>query len=207
MTDEQISKCIGALFKMAKASVARSVGVTADQYLEQLICEADRIRPLSVPLKDLRAGFVERYSPQVKRAVASKETLVIASTFEADIVARRKIERPNANIETSAKEPEIQSARGVEPKRTAKRRSKPIPRPPINVEFVLHLLLTSDEQDAVIGDLLERYVVKYDHLGKWRTDVWFCVEVLRSVWPFLKRTVGKVSGLMLLGEWLRKMIH
>jgi hypothetical protein len=80
------------------------------------------------------------------------------------------------------------------------------PQPPINAEFILHLLLRRDEQEAVIGDLLERYPKKYERLGKRRAQLWFCVEVFRSTWPLVKRTVFKATSLITLGEWIRRHI-
>lgn len=79
------------------------------------------------------------------------------------------------------------------------------PRPPLNAEFVLHLLLRREEQDTVIGDMLERYVKKHERLGERRANFWFYAEVFRSVWPLLRRAAGKVGGLALLGEWLRRI--
>jgi hypothetical protein len=81
------------------------------------------------------------------------------------------------------------------------------PRPPLNAEFVLHLLLKKEEQDAVIGDLLERYANKYKRLGKSRADIWFYTEVGRSLWPLAKRFAAKAIKIAVVGEWIRRMIH
>lgn len=78
--------------------------------------------------------------------------------------------------------------------------------PPINAEYVLHLFLRRDEREALIGDLIERYVEKCDRFGKRRADFWFYMEVGRSLWPLLKRVVGRVSGLMALCEWIRRHV-
>jgi hypothetical protein len=81
------------------------------------------------------------------------------------------------------------------------------PRPPVNAEFILHLLLKREEQDAVIGDLLERYVKKHKRLGKRRADIWFYMEVARSLWPLAKRSGAKAIKIAVVGEWIRRMIH
>lgn len=81
-----------------------------------------------------------------------------------------------------------------------------IPQPPMNAEFILHLLLRKDEREAVIGDLVERYVQKLERFGERRARLWFYCEVLRSVWPLLRRTVAKAGGLIAAGEWIRRHI-
>ena len=77
-------------------------------------------------------------------------------------------------------------------------------RPPINAEYALHLFLTKEEQDAQIGDLIERYNQKVVRFGPRRADLWFYCEALRLVWPALKRTIVKTSGLLAIAEWIRK---
>lgn len=84
--------------------------------------------------------------------------------------------------------------------------SLPPSRPPINTEFILHLLLRGDEQDAVIGDLLERHGRKCARLGKRRADFWFCCEVFWTSLPLLKRALFKLGGLAALSEWVRRHI-
>lgn len=80
------------------------------------------------------------------------------------------------------------------------------PQPPVNAEFILHLLLRRDEQDAVIGDLLERYPKKCERLGERRAQFWFYGEIVRSIWPLIKRAFAKITGLVVLGEWIRRHI-
>jgi len=80
------------------------------------------------------------------------------------------------------------------------------PSPPLNAEYILHLFLKADERDALIGDLLERYSGKCEHFGERRAKVWFYGEVLRSLWPLLKRLIARASGLIALGEWIRRHV-
>lgn len=80
----------------------------------------------------------------------------------------------------------------------------PPPAPPFKVEF-LCLLLRDDETDAVIGDLIERYSKLHRRLGKQRADLYAYTEVLRSIYPFIKRTLVKTAVMVLLGEWIRKL--
>ncbi len=79
-------------------------------------------------------------------------------------------------------------------------------RPPVNAEYTLHLFLSKDEQDAQIGDLIERYNQKSERFGRRRADLWFYCEVLRLVGPALKRTIVKASGLLAIAEWIRKYL-
>jgi hypothetical protein len=80
------------------------------------------------------------------------------------------------------------------------------PQPPLDAEFVLHLLLNKDEQDALIGDLIERYGRKCERLGVRRANLWFYAEVVRTAWPLVKRFVAKAGGMLAVGEWLRRHI-
>jgi len=80
------------------------------------------------------------------------------------------------------------------------------PQPPINAEFILHLLLRHDEHDAVIGDLIERYVKKCERLGVRRANLWFYAEILWTALPLLKRALVKASGLVAFGEWVRRHV-
>jgi hypothetical protein len=78
--------------------------------------------------------------------------------------------------------------------------------PPINAEFILHLLLRHDEHDALIGDLIERYGKKCARLGVRRAKLWFYAEILWTALPLLKRVLVKASGLVAFGEWVRRHV-
>lgn len=78
--------------------------------------------------------------------------------------------------------------------------------PPINAEFILHLLLRHDEHDALIGDLIERYGKKCARLGARRAKLWFYAEVFWTALPLLKRALVKASGLVAFGEWVRRHV-
>lgn len=80
------------------------------------------------------------------------------------------------------------------------------PQPPLDAEFILHLLLNKDEQDALIGDLIERYGRKCERLGVRRANLWFYAEVVRTAWPLVKRVIAKAGGALAVGEWLRRHI-
>jgi hypothetical protein len=80
------------------------------------------------------------------------------------------------------------------------------PQPPLNAEFILHLLLNKDEQDAIIGDLIERYGSKARRMGVRRANLWFYMEIARTTWPLLKRIAVRASGLIALGEWVRRHV-
>ena len=79
------------------------------------------------------------------------------------------------------------------------------PQPPVNAEFILHLLLRKDEQDALIGDLLERYSKKCARLGVRRANLWFYAEIFWTALPLIKRALMS-GGLITLGEWIRRHI-
>ena len=84
--------------------------------------------------------------------------------------------------------------------------SHPQPEPPARAELLLHLFLKADERDAVIGDLLERFAAKHKRFGDRAAHLWFYGEVFRSLWPLAKRTIAKISGVIALGEWIRRHV-
>jgi hypothetical protein len=77
---------------------------------------------------------------------------------------------------------------------------------PMNGEFILHLLLSKEDQEVVMGDLIERYGQKRERFGEQRARVWFYCEVLRSVWPLLRRAIARAGALIAAAEWLRRHI-
>jgi hypothetical protein len=91
--------------------------------------------------------------------------------------------------------------------RAAQQPPVPNTEPPVNAEFILHLLLRKDEQDAIIGDLIERYGKKRTRLGVRRANWWFYAEIFWTALPLLKRAIVKASGLVAAGEWIRQQIQ
>lgn len=85
-------------------------------------------------------------------------------------------------------------------------KNRSCPQPPINAEFILHLLLRHDEHDALIGDMIERYGRKCARLGARRANLWFYAEVFWTALPLLKRALVKASGLVAFGEWVRRHV-
>ena len=74
----------------------------------------------------------------------------------------------------------------------------------VNGEFLLSLLLSNHEQEAAIGDFLERYAQKLRRLGKRRADLWAYSDVARTVWPVLRRKLAKMIGIVGAAEWIRR---
>jgi hypothetical protein len=78
---------------------------------------------------------------------------------------------------------------------------------PRNCELLLSLLLSRTEQDPAIGDFLERYEQKRKRLGRRRADLWAYSEVLRTVWPVLRRKLGTLLKFAVAAEWVRRQFH
>jgi hypothetical protein len=79
--------------------------------------------------------------------------------------------------------------------------------PPVNAEFLLHALLSKEEQEAAIGDFLEHYARRLARLGERRARIWAYAEALRTVWPVVKRAMAKISGIsgtIAAAEWVRR---
>ncbi|HEX8179482.1 MAG TPA: permease prefix domain 2-containing transporter [Pyrinomonadaceae bacterium] len=74
--------------------------------------------------------------------------------------------------------------------------------PPATTEYILCLFLNADQQDAIIGDLTERYMEKYELLGKRKAKYWFIGQVLGSMPSLLFRSVVRT-----ITTWLRKPVR
>jgi len=85
-------------------------------------------------------------------------------------------------------------------------RGKETANPPKNVELLLLLIVRRDERDAVIGDLIERYRRSHQRLGRRRADLYAYGEVCRSLYPFMKRLFYGTGVIVLLGQWIKKLI-
>jgi hypothetical protein len=58
--------------------------------------------------------------------------------------------------------------------------------PPLHAEYLLYLVLSRSEREAVIGDLLEEYRLRvFPRFGPSKAIIWYWSEVLRSILPFL----------------------
>ena len=88
----------------------------------------------------------------------------------------------------------------------ATKREPILPRPPINAEYILYLVLRKDERDVVIGDLIESYGHILRRFNKRRADLWFYKQVIASLIPLLYRQVLKIGALVWLGRILRRLI-
>jgi hypothetical protein len=78
--------------------------------------------------------------------------------------------------------------------------------PPKNAELLLLLIVRSDERDAVVGDLIERYRRSHERLGRKRADLYAYGEVCRSLVPFIRRLLFGTGLILLLGQWIKKLI-
>lgn len=79
--------------------------------------------------------------------------------------------------------------------------------PPFNAELLLHIFLSGEENEPLIGCLIERYGRKVERLGRRRADIWFYYEVGRTALPLVRRFAGKAIKFAVLGEWIRRMIQ
>jgi hypothetical protein len=82
-------------------------------------------------------------------------------------------------------------------------------KPPLNAEFLLYLLMTPQNCDALVGDLEERYRTIRKRFGARRANFWYWVQVFTSVGPIIwaatKRLLKAVSGVAAVVEMWRRM--
>jgi hypothetical protein len=119
-------------------------------------------------------------------------------TYHAKLVAGVKSNLVNGK---SIKDDAPQS-----PPATRTSRPERLPRPPINAEYILYLLLRKEEREVVIGDLLECYGQMVRRFDKRRADIWFYKQVGGSLLPLLRRALLKIGALVWLGRILRRLI-
>ena len=62
-------------------------------------------------------------------------------------------------------------------------RTNPTPRPPINAEFLLHLLMSPEECDGLVGDLEERFNNLVPRIGQRLASIWYTKQVVTSLLP------------------------
>jgi hypothetical protein len=67
-------------------------------------------------------------------------------------------------------------------------------RPPANLEFILHLLMSRADCEALIGDLEEQYRILVERLGKTKADLWYTKQVSTSIWPLLRDSVRRLTN-------------
>ena len=79
-------------------------------------------------------------------------------------------------------------------------------RPPFNAEYLLYLLLPSEEREVLIGDLIEEYSEVLVRFDKRRADIWFYKQVVGSLLPLLRRQILRIGALVWLGRILRRLI-
>jgi hypothetical protein len=63
--------------------------------------------------------------------------------------------------------------------------------PPESAEFLLTLFATTRHAEAVIGDLNERFGDECQKIGRSRAIRLYWARTLRSLWPLLRRAIGK----------------
>jgi len=72
------------------------------------------------------------------------------------------------------------------------------PRPPINANFLLYLLLPTERADDAGGDLDERFVKMVEMLGTVRANVWYSKQVACSIWPYARDAARRLSSGLIL---------
>jgi hypothetical protein len=68
------------------------------------------------------------------------------------------------------------------------------PRPPLNAEFILHIVLPDDRIEDAVGDLDERFGKKVERLGIARANFWYYKQVACSLWPYAKAAARRLSS-------------
>jgi hypothetical protein len=71
--------------------------------------------------------------------------------------------------------------------------------PPTLATYLAYLALPKRDRDPIIGDLREEYVLDVlPKFGKRKADLWYCWQVIHSIWP---ETVSRV------GRFVAELVH
>jgi hypothetical protein len=77
-------------------------------------------------------------------------------------------------------------------------------RPTLNIQYLFYFFLDTTTCDALVGDLNERYKIIFTKFGKFRADLWYWKEAIRSVapvaWGGFKKLVMKPA--IAVGSWM-----
>ncbi len=77
---------------------------------------------------------------------------------------------------------------------------------PRKVEFILLMLVSPDEEDALIGDLEERYFAKVKRYGKNAANTWLTKQIVFSICSRLKGVIT-LNNLLAAVLVLKKIIY
>jgi hypothetical protein len=68
-------------------------------------------------------------------------------------------------------------------------------RPPLNAEFLFYIFLETQNCDALVGDLEERYRLIFKKFGARKANFWYWTQAIRSVgpivWAWAKKAAAK----------------
>lgn len=88
--------------------------------------------------------------------------------------------------------------------------TKILNRPPKSGLYVLELVCSTENRDAIVGDLLEAYEDIQKQYGYKRARIWFWWQLARSIyhlaWPAIKR-LGLVSSCVAGAQWVLKKFN
>jgi transcriptional regulator with XRE-family HTH domain len=78
------------------------------------------------------------------------------------------------------------------------------PKPPLDAEWVLHMIVPPKKCDDQVNSLEQLYVKKYKRIEKKRADIWYCKQVLGLVWRQLFERRTKITVKMIC--WLLRLL-
>jgi len=103
----------------------------------------------------------------------------------------------------------VKSRMTVDWRASLPRRTRKVPRPPLNAEFLFYLFMTPQNCNALVGDLEERFKLIHKKFGRRRANFWYWTQTVMSVGPIIfaatKKTVKRLSGLAALVGLYRKI--
>ena len=79
--------------------------------------------------------------------------------------------------------------------------------PPKNAELIFSILFPREQQEYALGCFCELYVKRVARLGAKRAWLWAWCEVLKGLYPSLKRAGLRITGLAAAAEWLRQQLR
>jgi hypothetical protein len=80
------------------------------------------------------------------------------------------------------------------------------PSPPKFGEYLIYLFISRNIRDNLLGDLQEEFLEVYGKFEERKARIWYYNQVLKSLYPLIRRFIIKWGLIGLIGKWVSKIM-
>lgn len=131
--------------------------------------------------------------------ITEEDSCLIQDIFKEEKMRLAKIRERQNILEAT-----LGILEGKRPTTVKVHRRSNVSQPPLNAKFLLYLFLDKRDREVGLGDAIEDFAKHLKMFGRRRATWLFYQQIWLSAWPFIRRVISKVGGLILLSKWLRK---